>query len=110
MFVYKSVSGFLVNLNRPNRILLLGNCHTDSIGTILRAMNEHVACATRAGKSCLLTVLGEIKDQFTFFDYFPSYELCTTQRMNTDYYEDDARPVKETGGQGNMSLFLKALS
>ncbi len=72
------------------------------------ASGKHVEVATTYSKSVLRAACGMLADQFQNVDYFPSYELITSQTARGAYYSGNLRSVTHTGVAAAMGLFLRA--
>lgn len=72
------------------------------------ASNKHVEVATTYSKAVLRAVCGQLYDQFPDIDYFPSFEVITSQSARGMYYESNMRSVSEKGVETAMSLFMRA--
>lgn len=68
---------------------------------------KHVALASMTSKAVLRAVVDEIYRNYDFVDYFPSFEVFFTPGIGTNYFEYDARHVKQTGVSHAMRLFAK---
>lgn len=72
------------------------------------ASGQHVEVATSYSKSVLRAVCGDLYDRFRNVDYYPSYEIITSQNARGAYYEDNRRNVSEQGVATAMGVFLAA--
>jgi hypothetical protein len=72
------------------------------------ASGQHVEVATSYSKSVLRAVCGDLYDRFDNVDYYPSYEIITSQNARGAYYEANKRNVSEQGVATAMGVFLKA--
>lgn len=70
------------------------------------ASGDHVEVATCYSKSVLRAVCGMIVQRFDDVDYFPSYELITSQSARGAYYEPNQRNVTAIGVATAMRTFL----
>ena len=70
--------------------------------------DEHVLSATVYSKSVLRVAAEEIKAKFDYVDYFPSYELITSNASRGQYYDKDLRSVLEVGVNHVMRCFFKS--
>lgn len=68
----------------------------------------HVEVATCYSKSVLRAVAGGLSDRLTDVDYFPSFEVITSQAARGAYYEPNQRSVSMAGVNTAMALFMKA--
>lgn len=74
------------------------------------ASGNHVEVATIYSKSVLRSVCGSLVQKFPDIDYFPSYEVITSQMARSAYYEPNMRSVSKQGVSTAMGLFMKAHS
>ncbi|WP_435531763.1 GSCFA domain-containing protein [Stagnihabitans tardus] len=72
------------------------------------ASGEHVEVATVYSKSVLRAACGAISARFKAVDYFPSYEVITSQSARGAYYEPNLRSVNSRGVETAMGLFMAA--
>ena len=72
------------------------------------ASGMHVEVATCYSKSVLRAVCGALVEAFPNVDYFPSYEIITSQNNRGVYFESNKRSVSPRGVETAMSLFLRA--
>lgn len=72
------------------------------------ASGEHVEVATVYSKSVLRAACGTISTRFKNVDYFPSYEVITSQTARGAYYEPNLRNVNARGVETAMGLFMAA--
>lgn len=72
------------------------------------ASGQHVEVATAYSKAVLRAVAGTMAERFANVDYFPSYEIITSQNNRGVYFETNRRSVTAQGVATAMSLFLKA--
>lgn len=72
------------------------------------ASGRHVEVASCYSKSVLRAVCGTLYERFDDLDYFPSYEIITSQTARGAYYEPNLRSVTATGVGTAMGLFMKA--
>lgn len=72
------------------------------------ASGQHVEVATCYSKSVLRAVCGDLHDRFRNVDYYPSFEIITSQNARGAYYEANKRNVSEQGVATAMGVFLKA--
>lgn len=72
------------------------------------ASRGHVEVATTYSKSVLRAVCGMLTAKYDDIDYFPSYEIITSQNARGAYYEDDRRSVSDQGVRTAMGLFMRA--
>jgi len=72
------------------------------------ASGHHVEVASSYSKSVLRAVCGALQSRFANVDYFPSYEIITSQKAGGQHYEDNLRSVRPEGVQTAMRTFLAA--
>lgn len=72
------------------------------------ATGHHVEVATTYSKSVLRAVCGSLYEEFDNIDYFPSYEIITSQNARGAYYEANKRSVSDAGVGTAMRTFLAA--
>ena len=68
---------------------------------------RHVLVSTTYSKSVLRVAAEAALDQFSFVDYFPSYEIISSASAARNYYQDDLRDVVEDGVGHVMRSFTK---
>jgi hypothetical protein len=68
--------------------------------------NMHVVSATSYSKSVLRAVAGDLCSKYRFVDYFPSFELITSNIVNNDNYQADRRNVQSDSVSRVMSCFF----
>ena len=72
------------------------------------ASGLHVEVATAYSKATLRSACGKLYQMFPDTDYFPSYEIITSQRAHGAFYMPNLREVSDSGVQTAMSTFIKA--
>lgn len=72
------------------------------------ASGQHVEVATCYSKSVLRAVCGALVEEFDNVDYFPSFEIITSQSARGMYYEPNLRSVSPHGVERAMSVFMNA--
>lgn len=72
------------------------------------ASGEHVEVATTYSKAVLRAVAGHLYHTLDDLDYFPSYEIITSQKAGGAFYETNLRSVSSVGVQTAMSVFMRA--
>lgn len=72
------------------------------------AAGQHVEVASSYSKSVLRAVCGALYEDYNDVDYFPSYEVITTQTARGLNYEPNMRSVTRAGVQRAMSLFMQS--
>jgi hypothetical protein len=72
------------------------------------ASNEHVLAATTYSKAALRAAVGEVINENSAIDYFPSYELVTTWAQDIPAFEANLRSVTPQMVARVMSVFMNA--
>lgn len=72
------------------------------------ATDMHVEVATAYSKATLRAVCGMLVARHADIDYFPSYELITSQNARGVYFEPNMRNVSSQGVAAAMHLFMTA--
>ncbi|MBO9473258.1 GSCFA domain-containing protein [Shimia sp. R10_1] len=72
------------------------------------ASRRHVEVATIYSKSVLRAVAGELSDRLKDVEYFPSFEIITSQNARGSYFEANLRNVSRLGVETAMSQFMTA--
>lgn len=72
------------------------------------ASGNHIEVATSYSKAVLRAVCGALVERYDNIDYFPSYEVITSQRAGGAYYDSNLRSVTTNGVNTAMKLFLAA--
>lgn len=72
------------------------------------AAGKHVEVATAHFKAVLRAAAGEIADAHANVDYFPSYEIITSQTTAGRFYERNLRSVTAKGVATAMAVFMQA--
>jgi hypothetical protein len=96
--------GRLKRLNPDLRVLLT----VSPVPLTATASGQHVLGATTYSKSVLRACAGELQADFPEVDYFPSYEIVTSARAGTSFFEPNLRSVSEAGVARVMSVFVAA--
>ena len=73
------------------------------------ASGNHILLANTYSKSCLRAVAQELRDEKSFIDYFPSYEIITNPSARSAFYQDNLRSVRPEGVEVVMSHFFSSL-
>lgn len=94
----------LMDLNPGLRVLVT----VSPVPLTATATGKHVEVATCYSKSVLRAVCGTLADRFRNVDYFPSYEIITSQTARGAYYGSNLRTVTATGVAQAMGLFMRA--
>lgn len=61
------------------------------------ASGKHVLPATVYSKSVLRSCAGTLADTYEYVDYFPSYELISSNPLEQDFFAENRRSVTEEG-------------
>lgn len=69
---------------------------------------QHVEVATAYSKSVLRAVCGELYATCENVDYFPSFEIITSQNARGCYYGNNMRSVSDKGVETAMRVFFEA--
>ncbi len=72
------------------------------------ASGLHVEVATAYSKAVLRAACGILTARHADVDYFPSYEIITSQSAGGAFYAEDRRSVTEAGVATAMGLFMRA--
>jgi len=72
------------------------------------ASGEHVEVATAYSKATLRAVCGMLTARHDDIDYFPSFEIITSQNARGAYYEPNMRNVSPMGVATAMRAFMAA--
>jgi len=72
------------------------------------ASGHHVEVATSYSKAVLRAVCGQLVGEFDNVDYFPSYEIITSQKNAARFYSDSLRVVTAEGVAAAMGAFMAA--
>lgn len=83
---------------------------TSPVPLTATATDQHVEVATAYSKAVLRAVCGTLYEQYDDVDYFPSYEVITSQTARGGYYAQNLRSVSIRGVETAMSLFMQAHS
>lgn len=70
------------------------------------ASGKHVLAATTYSKSILRAVAGQLSDENSHIDYFPSFEIITNQGAHGSFYESNIRSVRREGVEVVMKTFF----
>lgn len=70
---------------------------------------NHVLVATMESKSVLRSVAGAVSRQYSFVDYFPSYEIINATPFRGAFFEANQRNVNHFGVEHVMDLFFGGL-
>lgn len=72
------------------------------------ASGQHVEVATARSKAVLRAAAAMVVEKFGNVDYFPSYEIITSQAARGTYYAPNLRSVTDQGVATAMATFLAA--
>ncbi|EEW26335.1 GSCFA domain-containing protein [Rhodobacter ferrooxidans] len=103
--VLRDFESFLKALRKVNRRVKLV-ITVSPVPLTATASGQHVEVATCYSKSVLRAVCGMLVQRHPEIDYFPSYELITSQNSRGAYFEANQRSVSELGVAAAMELFL----
>ncbi len=81
---------------------------TSPVPLTATASGQHVEVATAYSKAVLRAVCGELYQTHQDIDYFPSFEIITSQRTGGGHFERNLRSVAPTGVQTAMATFMQA--
>ena len=104
----------LADFTQFRAVMMRRNQHIKFVVTVspvpptATASGQHVEVATSYSKSVLRAVCGELVQSFDNVDYFPSYELITSQKNAAGFYNETLREVTTEGVATAMSVFLAA--
>ena len=70
------------------------------------ASGKHVLASTIYSKSTLRSVAGQLFENQTHIDYFPSYEIVTNPRMHSTAFADNLRSVRDETVDNVMRHFF----
>lgn len=70
------------------------------------ATGKHVLSATSESKAILRSVAGQLANDCSFVDYFPSYEIITNQAARSAFYDSNLRTVRKDGVESVMRVFF----
>ena len=73
---------------------------------VATASGNHVLTATNYSKSILRAVAGQLSEDNTHIDYFPSFEIITNQGAHALFYESNLRSVRWEGVDVVMKAFF----
>ncbi|MFX0543658.1 GSCFA domain-containing protein [Roseovarius sp. S4756] len=101
---FRYVRHVLHKLNKNMRFILT----VSPVPLAATATSQHVEVASSYSKSTLRAVCGELFETYEDIDYFPSYEIITSQNSRGVYYDANKRTISPLGIQTAMNLFLRA--
>ncbi|MEZ5823427.1 MAG: GSCFA domain-containing protein [Geminicoccaceae bacterium] len=94
---------FLRERNPGLRILLT----VSPVPLIATFSPQHVLAATTYSKSVLRVAAQAMVGRFDHVDYFPSFEIITSQASRGAYFAEDLRDVEEVGVRHVMRTFFR---
>jgi len=71
------------------------------------ATGRHVEVASSYSKSVLRSVCGALQEDYKDVDYFPSYEIITSQTARGENFAPNMRSVTSDGVKRAMGLFME---
>ena len=95
--------GFLKERNPSIKILLT----VSPVPLVATFEKQHVLTATTYSKSVLRVAAQSALQKFENVDYFPSYEIITSNFSRGHYYADNLRDVEEVGVAHAMHCFFR---
>lgn len=101
---FLTVRGWLKEINPQMRFVIT----VSPVPLTATASGEHVEVATTYSKSVLRAVAGHLYHTLEDVDYFPSYEIITSQKAGGSFYEPNLRSVSSVGVNTAMSVFMRA--
>lgn len=112
-FLNLSVQEIVDDMKAFFELLLAVNPRVRTIVTVspvplvATAATDHVLVSTTYSKSVLRVACQQLKDAFRHVDYFPSYEIITSNASRGRYFANDLRSVTEEGVDHVMKIFMK---
>ncbi len=101
---FRAVRKLLRGLNPKMRFLVT----VSPVPLTATASGHHVEAASSYSKSVLRAVCGALMDDHKDVDYFPSYEVITTQTALGANFAPNFRTVRQEGVDRAMGLFMNA--
>lgn len=95
----------LVMRNKPDVKFLVTVSPVPLVATM---SGQHVEVATAYSKSVLRAVCGELSATCENVDYFPSYEIITSQNARGAYFRKNMRSISDQGVATAMQAFFAA--
>jgi hypothetical protein len=71
---------------------------------------KHVLIATMQSKSILRAVAGQLSDEYSYIDYFPSYEIINSAVFKGVFFEPNQRNVNPHGVSFVMDHFFNGIN
>lgn len=105
--IMEDLHGFLERFRRvqPNGQVILT---VSPVPLVATATEEQVVVATSYSKSVLRAVAGALAAEFDYVDYFPSFEIVSSNPMRSYFFEPDMREVSSHGVSHVMDHFFAA--
>ena len=75
---------------------------------VATASEDHVLTASTYSKSVLRAVAGELANEFSDIDYFPSFEIIAGPSAPATFYEENRRTVSKEGREMAMDVFFRS--
>ena len=105
--VLQAMCSFLRLLNscrttKPPKIILT----VSPVPLTATASGLHVLCANRLSKATLRLVAHSLYEEFSYIDYFPSFEILTHPKRHSLYFDWNDRSVSKFGVEAAMNCFL----
>lgn len=94
----------LVKLYNPNIKFILTISPVPLTAT---ASGKHVLDATIHSKSIVRAVAGQLYEEYSDIDYFPSYEILTTPFLGNSMFMPNKRNITSAGIAKTMNIFFK---
>ena len=85
----------LVRANRPNKRPFKILLTVSPVPLTATASGKHVLVATNYSKGLLRTVAHQLSEEFSFIDYFPSFDIVTNPAACSKNFESNLRSVKQ---------------
>ncbi|PIE15007.1 MAG: GSCFA family protein [Rhodobacterales bacterium] len=101
---FRAVRHIIRQQNRKARFLVT----VSPVPLTATATGQHVEVASTYSKSVLRAVCGVLAQDFEDVDYFPSYEVITSQTAHGKHFEANYRSVRREGVAKAMALFMAA--
>lgn len=95
----------LLTKNRKNKALKI-ILTVSPVPLTATASGIHALCANNLSKSTLRLVAQSLFEEFSYIDYFPSYEIITHPKRHSLYFDWNDRSVSRYGVESAMNCFL----
>lgn len=95
--------GRLRSVNPQARILLT----VSPVPLTATYENRHVLISTMHSKSILRAVAGELADELSYVDYFPSYEIIVSSPYRSMFFKNNLRNIHDEGVDYVMTHFFR---